>query len=213
LFLPRGVWAWSETPPIALGDPVAAKRLLAEAGVGQGFSAALVADASAGPEVTRAAEMIRAALGAASIAVTVRTDTAEVALAAMQSGTHDLALTEATADAGDPHFLLYPLSASEGAVYGSTATNFAFYRNARLDDLLIRASQIGFRPERQRVYGRAQAFLAEEIPWIPLYVRLHWAVARPEVRNFRLHPSGNYRFDRAWVETPVVPPPPAPRSP
>lgn len=213
LFLPRGVWAWSETPPLALGDPVAAKRLLAEAGVGQGFSAALVADASAGPEVTRAAEMIRAALGAASIAVTVRSDTAEVALAAMQSGTHDLALTEATADAGDPHFLLYPLSASEGAVYGPTATNFAFYRNARLDDLLIRASQIGFRPERQRVYGRAQAFLADEIPWIPLYVRLHWAVARPEVRNFRLHPSGNYRFDRAWVETPGAPPPPAPRSP
>jgi peptide/nickel transport system substrate-binding protein len=213
LFLPRGVWAWSETPPIALGDPVVAKRLLAEAGVGQGFSAALVADASAGPEVTRAAEMIRAVLGAASIAVTVRTDTAEVALAAMQSGTHDLALTEATADAGDPHFLLYPLSASEGAVPGATATNFAFYRNARLDDLLIRASQIGFRPERQRVYGRAQAFLAEEIPWIPLYVRLHWAVTRPEVRNFRLHPSGNYRFDRAWVETPGTPPPPAPRSP
>ena len=37
---------------------------------------------------------------------------------------------------------------------------------AKLDDLLIRASQISFRPERLRVYGRAQAFLAEEIPWL-----------------------------------------------
>jgi ABC-type transport system substrate-binding protein len=109
--------------------------------------------------------------------------------------------------------LLYPLSTSEGAVRGPTATNFSFYRNARLDDLLIRASQIAFRPERQRVYARAQAFLAEEIPWIPLYVRLHWAVVRPEVRNFRLHPSGNHRLDRAWVEAPGVPPPPAPRMP
>ena len=118
----------------------------------------------------------------------------------MQSGAHDLALAEARAEAGDPHLLLYPLSTSEGAVRGPTATNFSFYRNARLDDLLIRASQISFRPERQRVYARAQAFLAEEIPWIPLYVRLHWAVARPEVRNFRLHPSGNHRLDRAWVE-------------
>jgi len=111
---------------------------------------------------------------------------------------------------GDPHLLLYPLSTTEGAVRGPTATNFSFYRNARLDDLLIRASQISFRPERLRVYGRAQAFLAEEIPWIPLYVRLHWAVVRPEVRNFRLHPSGNHRLDRAWIESPQPPPPPAP---
>jgi peptide/nickel transport system substrate-binding protein len=212
-FLPRGVWAWSETSPLALGDPVAAKRLLAEAGVGQGFTASLLADAGAGPEMARAAETIRAALGAASIAVTVRAETAEAALAAMQSGTHDLALAEASTDAGDPHMLLYPLSTTEGAVRGPTATNFSFYRNARLDDLLIRASQIAFRPERQRVYARAQAFMAEEIPWIPLYVRLHWAVARPEVRNFRLHPSGNHRFDRAWVEAPGVPPAPAPRTP
>jgi peptide/nickel transport system substrate-binding protein len=212
-FLPRGVWAWSETQPFVLGDVAAAKRLLGEAGVGQGFTASLVADAGAGPEIERAAEMLRAALGAASITVNVRAEPSEVARAAMQSGAHDLALAEASADAGDPHLLLYPLSTTEGAVRGHSATNFAFYRNARLDDLLIRASQIAFRQERQRVYARAQAFLAEEIPWIPLYVRLQWAVARPEVRNFRLHPSGNHRFDRAWVETPGAPPPPGPRTP
>ncbi len=212
-FLPRGVWAWSETQPLALGDAVAAKRLLGEAGVGQGFRASLIADAGAGPEITRAAEMIRAALGAASITVNVRAEAPGAAREAMQNGAHDLALAEASADAGDPHLLLYPLSTSEGAVRGPTATNFAFYRHARLDDLLIRASQIAFRPERQRVYARAQAFLAEEIPWMPLYVRLHWAVARPEVRNFRLHPSGNHRLDRAWVEAPGAPPPLAPRTP
>jgi len=213
LFLPRGVWAWTETPPFALGDAAAARRLLGEAGVGQGFTASLVADAGAGPEIARAAETIREALGAASIAVSVRAEATDAALAAMQSGAHDLALAEARVEAGDPHLFLYPLSTSEGTVRGPTATNFSFYRNARLDDLLIRASQISFRPERQRVYARAQVFLAEELPWIPLYVRLHWAVARPEVRNFRLHPSGNHRFDRTWVEVPPQAQPPAPRMP
>lgn len=212
-FLPRGVWAWTATPPVALGDAAAARRLLGEAGVGHGFTASLVADAGAGPEVARAAETIREALGAASIAVNVRAEPPDTALGAMQGGAHDLALAEARAEAGDPHLLLYPLSTSEGAVRGPTATNFSFYRNARLDDLLIRASQIAFRPERQRVYARAQALLAEEIPWIPLYVRLHWAVARPELRNFRLHPSGNHRLDRAWVEVPPQAQPPAPRTP
>ena len=108
-----------------------------------------------------------------------RAEATDAALVAMRSGAHDLALAEARAEAGDPHLLLYPLSTSEGAARGPTATNFSFYRNARLDDLLIRASQIFFRPERQRVYARAQAFLAEEIPWIPLYVRLHWADKAP----------------------------------
>jgi len=213
LFLPRGVWAWTETPPLALGDAAAAKRLLGEAGVGQGFTASLVADAGAGPEIARVADTIREGLAAASITVTVRAEPTDAARAAMQSGANDIALTEARAEAGDPHLLLYPLSTSEGAVRGPTATNFSFYRNARLDDLLIRASQLFFRTERQRVYARAQAFLAEEIPWIPLYVRLQWAVARPEVRNFRLHPSGFHRLDRAWVDAALPAQPPAPRTP
>ncbi len=212
-FLPRGVWAWTETPSLALGDVAAAKRLLREAGVGQGFTASLVVDAGAEPEVGRMAETIREALGAASITVSVRAEATDAALAAMQRGADDLVLGEARAEAGDPHLLLYPLSTSEGAVRGPTATNFSFFRNARLDDLLIRASQISFRLERQRLYARAQTFLAEEIPWIPLYVRLHWAVARPEVRNFRLHPSGNHRLDRVWVDAVQQPQLPAPRTP
>jgi len=214
LFLPRGVWASADTPPLAGADPASAKRLMNEAGVGQGVTTSLVADTGAGPEVARAAEAIRTALGAASITVNLRPLATDAALHAMQNGAADLALAEAQAGGGDPHLLLYPLSTSEGAVRGPTATNFSFYRNARLDDLLIRASQISFRPERLRVYGRAQVFLAEEIPWIPLYVRFYWAVVRPEVRNFRLHPSGNHRLDRAWIETPPpLPPAPPPRTP
>ena len=213
LFLPRGVWASADVPQLTLGDPAVARRLLGEAGVGQGVTASLVADGSAGPEGGRVAEVIRSMLGAASITVNVKSLATESALKAMQGGLPDLALAEAQADGGDPHMLLYPLSTSEGAVRGPTATNLSFYRNARLDDLLIRASQISFRPERLRVYGRAQAFLVEEIPWIPLYVRLHWAVTRPEVRNFRLHPSGFHRLDRAWVESAPPAMSPAPRQP
>ncbi|HYB43557.1 MAG TPA: ABC transporter substrate-binding protein, partial [Candidatus Methylomirabilis sp.] len=99
-FLPRGVWGWSETPAISLGDAAAARRLLAEAGFGQGVTVSMVASAGAGPEVARAADAIRAALGAASIAVSVRSEPPEVARAAMQGGASDLALAEAAVDAG-----------------------------------------------------------------------------------------------------------------
>ena len=123
-----------------------------------------------------------------------------------------MALLEARVEAGDPHFLLYPLSSSEGATKGSAAVNLSFYRNRTLDDLLIRASQVSFRPERQRLYYRAQTMLSEEVPWVPVYVRLHWGVARPEVRNLRLHPSGNPRLDRVWIDQPAPAAAPAPGS-
>ena len=194
-FLPRAVWSSVEQPvPLLGGDAAMARRLMGEAGVGQAVVAALVADGSIGPEAPRVVEAIRVALGAAGITVRPRIEPGDAALHAAQSGSHDLAYFEARVDGGDPHLLLYPLSTSEGTTRGPTATNFSFYRNARLDDLLIRASQIAFRPERQRIYARAQAFLSEELPWLPLYVRLNWAVARPDLRGFRLHPSGNHRL-------------------
>ena len=83
---------------------------------------------------------------------------------------------------------------------GPRALNYSFYRNPRLDDVLIRASQLAYRPERRRLYQRAQAILAEDLPWIPIYVRLHWALARPEVRGLRLHPTGVHRLDTITLE-------------
>ena len=80
------------------------------------------------------------------------------------------------------------------------ARNFSFYRNPRLDDVLIRASQLSSRVERARLYQRAQALLADDMPWIPIYVRLVWAVTRPEVRNLRLHPTGLHRLNTVTLE-------------
>ncbi|HEY4910313.1 MAG TPA: ABC transporter substrate-binding protein [Methylomirabilota bacterium] len=214
-FLPRAVWSSVEQPALLGGDAATARRLMGEAGVGQAVVATLVADGSIGPEASRVVEVIRAALGAAGITVKPRIEPGDAALQAAQRGSHDLAYFEARVDGGDPHLLLYPLSTSEGTTRGPSTTNFSFYRNARLDDLLIRASQIAFRPERQRIYARAQAFLAEELPWLPLYVRLNWAVARPDLRGFRLHPSGYHRLAGAWIES-APPPglgPPAPTPP
>ena len=196
-FLPTGVWARRDARVAMEGDPERAKRLFAEGGLRRGASLTLlVPDGDKRADMARVAEAVRASLSAADVTVTVRAEPAETAQPLVNAGEHAMALLEARVEAGDPHFLLYPLSTSEGAAKGPEVSNFSFYRNARLDDLLIRASQLSFRPERQRLYVRAQAMLAEELPWIPIYVRLNWAVARPEVKNLRLHPSGHHRLDR-----------------
>jgi peptide/nickel transport system substrate-binding protein len=66
--------------------------------------------------------------------------------------------------------------------------------------VLIRASQLSSRVERGRLYQRAQALLADEMPWIPVYVRLVWGVTRPEVKNLRLHPTGLHRLSTISLE-------------
>jgi peptide/nickel transport system substrate-binding protein len=185
---------------------------MAEAGPARRVQASLlVTPLSAGIDPSRLSAAVSEALAAAGISVTVRDEPGETALRVAQSGEHQMVIAEAEVAGGDPHLLLYPLSTSEGATKGLGALNFSFYRNARLDDLLIRASQLSFRPERQRVYARAQALLADEIPWVPLYARRCWAVARPEVRNLRLHPSCVPRLDRVVLEpspqTPAAPRP------
>jgi peptide/nickel transport system substrate-binding protein len=200
-FLPSGVWGRREARTPTAGDGDAAKRLFAEGGMRPGMAPTLlVAESDRRVDMARVAEAVRASLAAADLPITVQAQPRDVALPVLQAGEHVMALLEARVEAGDPHFLLYPLSTTEGAAKGPHLTNFSLYRNARLDDLLIRASQLSFRPERQRLYARAQAMLAEELPWIPLYVRRHWAVARPEVRGLRLHPGGNHRLDRVMLD-------------
>ncbi|HUG36893.1 MAG TPA: ABC transporter substrate-binding protein [Candidatus Limnocylindrales bacterium] len=201
-FLPPGLWGGGAPPGrIMKADAAAARRLLGEAGLPRGVTTSLLmVGGAAGDEQARLGEALRAMLAPAGIAVQPRPMPPDEMLSLAQNGEHQMALMEARAEGGDPHYLLYPLSTSEAAVKGRSAWNLSFYRNPRLDDLLIRASQLSFRPERQRVYERAQTLLGEEVPWLPLYVRRHWAVLRPEVKGLRLHPSGQHRFDRVTLE-------------
>ncbi len=210
-FLPLGVWGRRDKP-VMEANTANAKRLLADAGLSRVSASLLVTDAAKRLDQQRLGEAIRASLATAGISVPIQAEPPETVLQLARNGQHQMAVLEARVEAGDPHFLLYPLSSSEGASKGANAFNMSFYRNRTLDDLLIRASQVSFRPERQRLYTRAQRILAEEVPWIPLYVRLHYAAVRPEVRNLRLHPSGNPRLDRVWADQVTAPAPATPGS-
>jgi peptide/nickel transport system substrate-binding protein len=202
-YLPAGVWARREGSPVLGGTRQTVATLLKQGQWPQNFTPTLLAAAGRDAiDVGLVAEALRLSLEAVEVPITIRLETAEVAATVRAAGEHDMALAEGTVLGGDPHLFLYPLSTSEGATRGRQAFNFSFYRNPRLDDMLIRASQLASRPERQRLYQRAQAVLAEEMPWLPLYVRLQWAVARPEVRGLRLHPTGFHRLPTVTLEGP-----------
>src|SRR2546422_935151 len=200
-FLPPGVWARREGSPVLGGSRRAVKTLLAEGGWSEAFTPTLLVPSEVSPlNLPKVAEAIQVALGAQNIQLALRTEPLDAARAILQKGDHDLALLEAPVTAGDPHLLLFPLSTTEVASKGPRTLNFSFYRNPTLDGMLIRASQLTFRTERQRLYHRAQFLLAQELPWLPIYVRLTWAVARGDVHGLRLHPTGFSRLDTVTLE-------------
>jgi peptide/nickel transport system substrate-binding protein len=200
-FLPPGVWARREGSPILGGTRQQVRALLSEGGWPKGATAAMLAPSDVvGLNVAKLADAISLMLGAADIPVRVQAQPGDAVHSALQAGAHEIALAEATVTGGDPHLLLFPLSTSEGTKPGARVRNFSFYQNPRVDDVLIRASQLSSRVERERLYQRAQALLAEDVPWIPLYVRLVWGVTRPEVRNLRLHPTGFHRLGPVVLE-------------
>ena len=209
-YLPPGAWAARDLPrSFDLGR---AKTLLAQLGAVDPALTLLVPDVPGGPDAARLAEALRASLVAAGFRPRVRTEPAETALTVMRRGEADLGLVQAELEVDDPHVLLRPLLASDTGT-GVSATNLAFFRSPLVDGMLGRASQLGFRPERLRLYQRLQAYLAEEVPYVPLYVRLQWLVARPDVRGIRLEPSGLHRLEQAWVEAPAAPLGTAPGAP
>src|SRR5213594_477963 len=204
-FLPPGVWGRREGSPILGGSRNTVKALIKESKWPKETKPTLLVPAETAPlNLLKLAETIQLLLGSDDLPLNIQAEPEATARSLMQAGAFDMALTEATVAGGDPHLLLYPLSASEAATKGPRAVNFSFYRNQRLDDVLIRASQLSFRSERQRLYQRAQAMLAEDVPWLPIYVRLHWAVARPEVRGLRLHPTGIHRLDGVSLDLPAA---------
>jgi ABC-type transport system substrate-binding protein len=211
-WLPPGAWAVRDPGPPVF-DPTRARRLLAQVAPADPALTLLASDQVSGPEATGIADAIRLSLGAVGFRVQVRLEAPDAAETAARQGAAELTLHEETLEVNDPDIFLRRLLATDGATPGS-ATNVAFLRSPLVDGMLSRAGQLGFRPERFRIYQRLQGLLGEEWPYVPLYARLQWLVARPEVRGLELDPGGLHRLERMWLEPPPAPPPPrAPLNP
>ena len=210
-WLPPGAWAGRDAGPLVF-DATRARRLLAQVGPIDPTMTLLASDQVSGPEAAAIAEAIRVSLGAAGFRIRVRLEPPDTADAAARLGTAELTLHEETLDVNDPDVFFRRLLGTDGATPGA-ATNVAFFRSPLVDGMLSRAGQLGFRPERLRLYQRLQTLLAEELPYVPLYARLQWMVARPEVKGIRLDPGGLHRLERMVFEPPPPPPPRAPLNP
>jgi peptide/nickel transport system substrate-binding protein len=196
--LPPLLWGFaSRTRELALDRP-AARRLLAAAGLPEGFEAVLLAVDAPRPYLPaplRLAERIRADLGA----IGIRTRLREAAswsdyLDRASRGDYDLALLGWQADTVDPNDFLSALLGSESI----GTTNRSRYRSQAMDGLLAQGRRGRDQKERAGSYREAQALFHKDMPWVPLYHVSLFTASRHNVRGLVAGPTGILRYDKTW---------------
>jgi ABC-type transport system substrate-binding protein len=188
----RGILARGAIPPSLPGgdttrarydyDPAAARRLLAEAGYGAGFSVQLWRTAD-NETLGRVAQAVQADLARVGIRVELIERDASSQRAAARAGTADMALLDWWADYPDGDNFLYPLfhSASFGA-----GGNYAFYSDPGTDSLILLARRTLDDATRVALYHRIDARVYQAAPWLYLWFPVDLWAESPTITGWEL---------------------------
>jgi ABC-type transport system substrate-binding protein len=199
----RGTVARGIVPPAMEGfddvvplpyDPDGARRGLAAAGLGQGFSTILWTQRDDGP--LRLAQSMQQDLAAVGVTVTLKpVDFPALIEAVRNPGQVPMFLLGWEADLPDPSNFLSVLLHSRAR----GTNNNAFYSNLAVDALLDAAEPVTEPSRRIAMYREAEGMILNEAPWLPLYHPITVVVRHPRLRGYRVHPVRPPRFETAWV--------------
>ena len=176
-------------------DPARAKKLLAEAGLGGGFSTTLwVPESGSGMQSpVPMATVIQSNLKAVGVNVTLQTMEWGAYLAKLRTKEQELFALSWAAGNEDPDLVMFPLLHS--SQWTPNGPNRALYRNAKFDDLLQQARLVTDQGKRAALYRQAQRLLLEDPPWIFVDHEIQVGAVSKRVRGFRLHPSFDLRVE------------------
>jgi len=192
--IPPTMWSYNDDVVDYAYDPEAAKALLEEAGLGNGFRTnlwAMPVQRPYNPNAARMAEMMQADLAAVGIQADIVTFEWGEYLERSAAGEHDLLLLGWTGDNGDPDNFLYVLLGCAAAEGGSNRAKFC---HEPFDELLIQAKQTSDVAERTRLYEEAQVIFKEQAPWVTVAHSVVFMPMRNNVVNYLIDPFGGHPF-------------------
>ncbi len=196
--LPPGILGYDSTRAPYAYDPARARQLLAEAGYGNGFSLKLWRTAR--EQYSRIAQAVQQQLGVVGITVEIVERDASSARSAARNGETDLFLTDWYADYPDPENFNYPLFYSGSKGPGG---NYAFYENAALDSMILRARATLDMAEKERLSREIDQRVFDAAPWIFAYFPVDWWARKPEVSGWEIPAIFN---GQRWVNARVTAP-------
>ncbi|HXA94105.1 MAG TPA: ABC transporter substrate-binding protein [Candidatus Dormibacteraeota bacterium] len=176
-------------------DPARARKLLAEAGLPNGFSTTLwVPESGSGMQSPVAmSTIIQSNLKAVGVTVNLQTMEWGTYLAKLRTKEQEMFALSWMAGSEDPDLVLYPLLHS--SQWTPVGPNRAMYKNPRFDDVLTQARLTTDQAKRAELYREAQRLLQDDPPWIFIDHEVQTAAYAKRVQGFKLHPSFDLRVE------------------
>lgn len=175
----------AKTTELSYGyDPEKAKALLAEAGVGSGLKATLVANDT--PVIRRTAEVVQAQLREIGVEIAIETLPIAQWAALTAKGGQDMVISTYSYTDAD---ILYPVLHTKGAL------NRAFHENPELDGMIAEQRVTSDPAARQALLDKIQAKVVTEAYWKPLFEPLNFAVVSKDVVDGQINAGGELRID------------------
>lgn len=174
-------------------DPEAAKKLLEEAGYGQGFDLEIFVQPisrSSNPNPTRTAELIQQDLAKVGVNVTLRSTEFQEFIKQTREGKFQAGTYGWSGDNGDADNFLAPLLSTPYI----GRNNYSRWSNERFDNLLVQARQNADVEARRELYRQAEAVFFEEQPFIVLGHSELLAIMSPRVVGYKQTPFGFTEF-------------------
>ncbi|MDO8276717.1 MAG: ABC transporter substrate-binding protein [Burkholderiaceae bacterium] len=194
--IPPTQWSYNDAIKDDPFDPVAAKKLLADAGFPNGMSTdlwAMPVQRPYNPNARRIAELMQADLAKIGVKAEIKSFEWGEYRKRMQAGEHQMGMLGWTGDNGDPDNFLHTLLGCDSAksVSGSNVAKFCY---KPFDDLVLKAKSVSKPAERTELYKKAQVIFKEQAPWFTIAHAVQLKPVRKEVVDFKLSPFGRHTF-------------------
>ncbi|WP_114968790.1 ABC transporter substrate-binding protein [Rhodoferax ferrireducens] len=193
--IPPTQWSYNNAVKDDAFDPAAAKKLLAAAGLPDGFSTdlwAMPVQRPYNPNAKRIAELMQADLAKVGIKAEIKSFEWGEYRKRMQAGEHQMGMLGWTGDNGDPdNFLNTLLGCSSAKSNGSNVAKFCYQP---FEDLIQKAKVESNQAERSKLYEKAQVIFKEQAPWFTIAHAVQLKPVRKEVIDFKLSPFARHSF-------------------
>jgi len=172
-------------------DVALAQKLLAEAGVS---NLRLEIWTNERKERVDMATIIQAQLQEVGIEAEIRVLEWGAYLKGLQEKTHDLFIMGWVSSIPDPNFSVV------GLLETGAGSNFTFFSDAKMDELLKKGRSIPDGEERAAVYREMQLYINEQLPMIYLHNDESSAGTQKYVKGFKPHFGDNHSFRGVYFE-------------
>jgi dipeptide transport system substrate-binding protein len=198
--LPPTIWSYNNQVKDYDYNPEAAKKLLAEAGLTDGFETTLwtlPVSRPYNPNGKKMGELMQADLAKIGIKIKLVTYDWPTYLKKSSQGEHEMLQLGWTGDNGDPDNFLHVLLGCEGVSAGS---NYARWCNNDFESLITEAKRNTDQTVRTALYEKAQVIFKEQAPWVTLAHSTIFRAMAKNVTGYVIDPLGGDIFDTVDIK-------------